>query len=67
MFRGAFERLGIPFTDELRARCEHLRPTSIVKGTPQKQKWRQHNPQAIERILPVIAPLMREMGYDPGD
>ena len=64
MFRDAFDRLGVPFTDELRARCEHLRPTSIVKGKPHPQKWRQHNPQAIERILPVIAPLMREMGYD---
>jgi hypothetical protein len=67
MFRDAFEQLGIAFGAELRARCEHLRPTSIVKGQPSKQKWRAHNPQAIERILPVIAPLMRELGYDPDD
>lgn len=64
MFRDAFERLDLPFSDELRARCEHLRPTSIVKGAPKRQKWREHNPQAIERILPAIRPLMREMGYD---
>lgn len=67
MFGGTFERLGIPFTEELRARCEHLRPTSIVKGQPRPQKWRERNPAAVERILPVIAPLMCEMGYDPND
>jgi len=67
MFRDAFTRLNVPFTDELRARCENLRPTSIVKGKPQKQKWREHNPEAIARILPMIRPLMREMGYDADD
>lgn len=65
MFRAAFDRLGVPFTDDLRARCEHLRPTSIVKGKPQQQKWRQHNPEAIERVLPTIRPMMQELGYDP--
>lgn len=69
MFREAFERLDLPFTAELRARCGSLaeRPTSIVKGRPQRQKWKEHNPQAIARILPTIAPLMEEMGYDPDD
>jgi hypothetical protein len=65
MFRDAFARLDVAFTDDLRARCENLRPTSIVKGKPMRQKWREHNPEAIERILPKIRPLMLEMGYDP--
>ena len=65
MFREAFERLGVPFTEELAARCAHLEPTSIVKGKPKRQKWKEHNPQAIERILPTIRPLMIELGYDP--
>ncbi|MEE4236715.1 MAG: sulfotransferase [Anderseniella sp.] len=65
MFREAFVRLGVPFTPELEARCANLQPTSVVKGTPKKQKWREHNPEAIERILPTIAPMMRELGYDP--
>lgn len=67
MFRDAFERLGVPFDAPMERRCAGLaaRPTSIVKGAPMKQKWKEHNPQAIERILPTIAPLMREMGYDP--
>jgi hypothetical protein len=67
MFQPVFERLGIPFTAQLRTRCASLdaRPTSIVKGAPGKQKWKDHNPAAIERILPMIHPLMLELGYDP--
>ncbi|HJV26272.1 MAG TPA: sulfotransferase [Aromatoleum sp.] len=66
MFREAFERLGVPFDLRIEERCASLasRPTSVVKGVPQKQKWKENNPAAIERILPMIAPLMREMGYD---
>jgi hypothetical protein len=63
MFRDAFERLDVPFDAALRERCAHLAPTSIVKGAPKKQKWRDHNPEAIERILPMIRPLMTELGY----
>jgi hypothetical protein len=64
MFRDAFARLTVPFTAELQARCANLQPTSIVKGAPKRQKWKDHNPQAIERVLPMIAPMMNELGYD---
>lgn len=67
MFREAFARLDVPFDDALRERCAHLAPTSVVKGAPKKQKWRDHNPEAIERILPMIQPLMQELGYDVDD
>jgi hypothetical protein len=63
MFQSAFEGLGIEFDAALREKCAKLQPTSVVRGTPQKEKWKKHNPQAIERILPVIAELQREMGY----
>jgi len=65
MFRTVFERLGLPFDARMEAHCAGLsgRPTSIVKGTPKKQKWKESNPEAIARILPAIAPLMRELGY----
>jgi hypothetical protein len=66
MFRDAFERLGVPFTPQLEVRCANLQPTSVVKGTPKQQKWKDSNPEAIERILPTIAPLMHELGYDVG-
>jgi hypothetical protein len=67
MFREAFEGLGIPYTEKLQTRCANLRPTSVVKGAPKRQKWREHNPEAIERILNRIRPLMKEMGYDADD
>lgn len=65
MFMEVFERLGLPFDEAVRSRCATLnkRPTSIVKGAPGRDKWKEHNPQAIERILPVIRPLMQELGY----
>ena len=64
MFEAAFTQLGIPFGSSLRERCAHLRPTSIVKGAPKKQKWKEHNPEAIARILPIIQPMLTELGYD---
>lgn len=68
-FENVFERLGIVFDDQLKAHCAALdrRPTSIVSGPPQKQKWRSHNPDAIERILDRIRPMMEKLGYDPDD
>jgi hypothetical protein len=65
MFAETFGRLGIPFTDALRQRCANLAPTSIVKGAPRKQKWKDHNPEQIGRVLPMIRPMLRELGYDP--
>jgi len=63
MFRGLFERLELPFTEAMRAHCANLQPTSIVRGAPKKEKWKEHNREAIERILPAIAPMMQRLGY----
>lgn len=63
MFREIFERLALPFNDAMRERCANLQPTSIVKGAPKKEKWKERNAQAIERILPAIAPMMHRLGY----
>jgi hypothetical protein len=66
MFEQVFERLGLVLDDSIRERCRTLdrRPTSIVKGPPQRRKWREHNREAIERILDTIRPMMTELGYD---
>ena len=66
MFEDVFEKLDIPFTDDVRQRCETLnkRPTSIVNGAPELEKWRQHNPQAIENIIDKICPMQKKLGYD---
>jgi len=65
MFRDIFARLDLPFDQALQERCSQLalRPTSIVKGAPQPAKWKEHNPAAIERILPAIRPMMARLGY----
>lgn len=64
MFRAVFTKLGIPFTPAMQIRCKNLQPTSVVSGTPKQQKWKEHNPEAVDRILPMIAPLMQELGYE---
>ncbi len=69
MFGNVFERLDIPFSTELKRLAASLdrRPTSIVTGPPERQKWRKNNPEAIERILETIRPMMLELGYDADD
>lgn len=64
MFQALFERLELPFDSSMRARCGNLQPTSIVKGAPMKDKWKAHNREAVERILPRIRPMMHRLGYD---
>lgn len=66
MFRDAFSRLGIPFDAAMEERCATLnrRPTSIVAGPPEKEKWRKsRNAADIERIMPMIHPIMAKLGY----
>ena len=63
MFEEVFERLHLPFDAAMRSRCAHLQPTSIVKGAPKKEKWKEHNRAAIERVLPAIAPMQERLGY----
>ena len=56
-----------PAEDTFAFAASEMGAERIVKGAPCPQKWKEHNPEAIERILPLITPLMREMGYDPND
>jgi hypothetical protein len=66
MFREVFERLELPFVDAVAQRCATLdaRPTSIVHGGPKKAKWKERHAAKVEKILPRIAPLMAELGYE---
>jgi hypothetical protein len=65
MFREVFAKLELPFDAAIEQRCRTLseRPTSIVKGPPRLQKWREQNPEMIARILPMIRPMMSRLGY----
>jgi hypothetical protein len=39
-------------------------PRINVVSAPDQAKWRSRNPKAIQRILPLIAPMMDRLGYD---
>lgn len=39
-------------------------PQINVVSTPGREKWRQENPAAIHRILPLIEPMQLRLGYD---
>jgi len=68
MFREVFQRLGLPFGDGVQRHCATIatRPTSIVRGAPKREKWKEQHAAQIARILPMIRPLMAELGYDVG-
>jgi len=61
-----FERLGLPFTDAAANRAAALRrtlgPTAIT--APRPGKWREQNPEEIDRILPLVAETERRLGYE---
>jgi hypothetical protein len=59
--------LDLPYEDDVRAAAAATRTTPVNTVTPpEKGKWRKENADAIERIVPFIAPTMRELGYDVG-
>ncbi len=64
-FNEIFDRLGLEFTPAIRSHCATLnqRPTSIVAGPPARDKWRLHHPNEIERVLPKLEPMMKQLGY----
>ena len=65
-FESLFEKLGLDFDPQVRHRCATLadHPTSIIAGPPRRNKWRERNREAVERILDKIDPVMRRLGYE---
>jgi hypothetical protein len=57
--------LGVGFGPEVRARAEafNTTPASTSLTPPRVDKWRQQNEAQIERILPLIEPTERRLGY----
>ena len=54
---------GLDFENDL-ARFAVRLPRINVVSAPEQEKWREQNPEAIERILPLIDPMMQRLGYD---
>jgi hypothetical protein len=57
------EFLQIDFAQTLGRFAQHLPQINVVSA-PTHQKWRQQNAEAIERILPLIEPMMQRLDYD---
>jgi hypothetical protein len=59
--------LGLDFTDEARSHAAGLttRPSRTTVTDPRPEKWREQNPEAIERIRPLLADLEAQLGYAP--
>lgn len=63
-FAHVFERLGLAFDARVRDRCANLRPTSLVTGTPERDKWKKRNQARVERVLAQLRPMQKRLGYD---
>ena len=59
--------LGVDFGESARAYASGLAeaPAATSLTEPRPEKWRDQNPDAIERILPLVTEIERQLGYDP--
>ena len=63
--RSLYARLGLRFTDDVErfaARLENDHASTTLTP-PRPDKWREQNPDAIARILPLVAETERRLGY----
>jgi hypothetical protein len=62
---GLYGKLGLEFVPAARAYAEGLgsNVSRTALSAPGEEKWRQGNPDAIERILPLVADTERRLGY----
>jgi hypothetical protein len=62
-----YGRLGLdldPAISEYAATLDR-RPSFTTLTAPAAEKWREQNPELIERILPLTGPTERRLGYEP--
>jgi Sulfotransferase family len=65
--RELYAWLGLEFAPEIEsyAAALHRTPSFTALTAPRPDKWREQNPEAIERILPLTAATERRLGYEP--
>jgi hypothetical protein len=58
--------LGVDFGESARAYASDLAraPAATALTEPRPDKWRDQNPAAVERILPLVGDTERRLGYD---
>jgi hypothetical protein len=63
--RTLFERLDVEFSrdaERFAAALPHT-PGPTALTPPSREKWREQNRAEVERILPLVAPIERRLGY----
>jgi LPS sulfotransferase NodH len=63
--RNLFERLNVPVdrSVEESARTLLSSPSSTTLSPPRAGKWRELNRAEVERVLPLVAPVEKRLGY----
>lgn len=63
--RRVFAELGLPFADPAARFARNLadRHSATSVSAPQRDKWRERNEAAIERVASQLAPTERRLGY----
>jgi Sulfotransferase family len=63
--RALCERLDVPFDDAVAGHARRLRarPSFTALDAPRPGKWRERNRDAVDRVLPCVAPTERRLGY----
>lgn len=63
-----YGQLGFDLTDATRGFTRELAetPTATTLSPPRIEKWREQNPEAVSRILPLVAEVEARLGYDAG-
>ena len=64
-FRPVFQKLGIPFDNEMKLFCSGLVQNPYNAFSPPRlDKWKEENPERIKRILGKIEPTAKALDYD---
>lgn len=60
-----FRRVDVAFGEEARKAAASLarRPSATALTAPRAGKWLEQNPEAVERILPLVRPVEARLGY----
>jgi Sulfotransferase family len=60
-----FERLDLAFDSSIEehARALPARPSFTTLTAPREGKWREANRAEVERVMPLVAPVARRLGY----
>ena len=63
--RRLFDGLGLAFSPQVESFARTLteRPARTAITPPKPEKWREQNPEEVERILPVVRETERRLGY----